>query len=100
MATSLGALLDNLLARATRERLLNRFTAKPKRAGQGTSDSVLELAQALLDESSQSAGVGLAQRLLDTYRALDGDGKREVLLGLSDGFCADPDAVRKALAAY
>jgi len=102
MATPLGALLDNLLARATRDRILNRFqsAAKPRKAEQGSPDSVLALAQALLDESSQSAGVGLAQRLLDTYRALDGKGKRDVLVGLSDGFCADPDAVRNALAAY
>lgn len=102
MATPLGALLDNLLARATRDRILNRFqsAAKPRKAEQGSPDSVLALAQALLDESSQSAGVGLAQRLLDTYRALDGEGKRDVLVGLSDGFCADPDAVRNALAAY
>jgi malonyl-CoA decarboxylase len=102
MAPSLSALLDNLLARSTRERLLNRFqiATRAKSVEQGGSYSVLELAQALLDESSQSACVGLAQRLLDTYRALDSDGKGEVLIGLADGFCADPDAVRSALAAY
>ena len=102
MATSLRALLDNLLARATRDRLLNRFqiATRTKTAGQGSAESVLELAQALLDESSQSACVGLAQRLLDGYRSLDGDGKRDVLVGLADGYWADPAAVRSALAAY
>lgn len=102
MANRIGALLAHLLARAARERLRNRYqsAARQKRAGPKNPDSVLALAQALLDESSQSAGVGLAQRLLDTYRALDDEGKRNVLVGLSDGFCAEPDAVRNALAAY
>jgi len=102
MANRIGALLAHLLARAARERLRNRSqnAARQKRVGPKNPDSVLALAQALLDESSQSAGVGLAQRLLDTYRALDGEGKRNVLVGFSDGFCAEPDAVRNALAAY
>jgi malonyl-CoA decarboxylase len=102
MVNSLSNLLDSLVKRATRERLLGRFhvPSGAREGGAGSPDSALRLADELLHESSQSASVGLALKLLGTYRELDADGKLEFLLGLSEGFCADPEAVRDALAAY
>ncbi len=65
-----------------------------------TAESALRLAHELLHEASQSAGVGLALGLLETYRRFEADRKQAFLIGLAEGFCADPEAVRRALAAY
>ena len=59
-----------------------------------------DLARLLLSSRGEASGVVIAREIIARYRSQDMAGKTAFLLALANDFAADPDAIRRAFAAY
>ncbi|WP_439571988.1 malonyl-CoA decarboxylase [Phreatobacter sp.] len=94
--TFVADLLANV-SRRSRE-LIGWRAADPR--GMRTPAEIAGLARTLLSQRGEASGVALARDILDSYRALDADGRTAVLMQFAEAFGADRAKLEAAIAAY
>ena len=68
--------------------------------GTGSQEDIHDLAAALLSGRGEASGVAIARALLDRYRALNADERREFFRFLGTSLQADPETVQAAAKSY
>jgi malonyl-CoA decarboxylase len=78
------------------------FERRPRRLSRGRVDDrpLVELARELLGSAGEASGLALADAILTRYEALTDEGKLAFLRQIAAEMDIDPEAVRRALAAY
>lgn len=69
-------------------------------AGRNDTETTTRLVEALLSTRGEASGVGLAREIMARYRSFGITERHALLRLLATAFAADPDAIRKAFAAF
>lgn len=85
--------------------LLSEITERGRRLigaarAEATPEEMVTLADALLSGRGEASGVAIARQILDTYQALDGDGRHAFFAALAERYGTDPDRLTEAARAY
>ena len=63
-------------------------------------EPLIDRCKLLVSTRGEASGTALARDILDSYEALDDEGKRALFTGLADQFDTDPDRISQAALAY
>ena len=63
-------------------------------------EPLIDRCKLLVSTRGEASGTALARDILDSYDALDDDGRRAFFTGLADQFDTDPDSISQAALAY